>query len=235
MVYPSPLFLNGVVLPWRESAVHLGHTLQASLSFSADAGVRRAAFISRSVEVRSQFAFAQPAQILKAVKTLCCDAYGSVLWRLDSPYASSFYSAYTSCVKRIYRLPVNTYSYLVEGHLSQGVVPLRNLVLGRYASFFQKMAWGPSREVTIMAELARNDARTTTAANLKHISDLTSRSCATGDWSEVKAALPVKEVPEKETWRLGLLESLLRERGMLEKEGRDTKRVIAMLASLCST
>ena len=60
-------------------------------------------------------------------------------------------------------------------------------------------------------------------------------SCATGDWREVKAALPVKEVPEKEIWRLGLLESLLRERGMLEKEWKDTKRVIAMLASLCST
>ena len=42
-------------------------------------------------------------------------------------------------------------------------------------------------------------------------------------------------MPEKELWRLGLLESLLRERGVLEKEGRDTKSVIAMLASLCST
>ena len=72
VVYPSPLVLNRFVLPWRESAVHLDHSLQANLYFSAEAGVRRAAFISRSVEVRSQFAFAQPAQILTAVKTLCC-------------------------------------------------------------------------------------------------------------------------------------------------------------------
>ena len=83
--------------------------------------------------------------------------------------------------KRIYQLPINTYSYLVEGHLSQGVVPLRNLVLGRYVSFFQKIALGPSREVTIIAKLATNDAQTTTAAKLKQVSDLTSRSCATGD------------------------------------------------------
>ena len=99
VVYPSPLVLNGVVLPWRESAVHLDHSLQANLYFSAEAGVRRAAFISRSVEVWSQCAFAQSAQILTAVKTLCCYAYGSVLWRLDSPYSSSFYSAYTSWVR----------------------------------------------------------------------------------------------------------------------------------------
>ena len=68
-----------------------------------------------------------------------------------------------------------------------------------------------------------------------HSAEVTSQSCATGDWRELKAALPVREVPEKELWRLGILDSLLRERGVLEKEGRDTKRVIAMLASICST
>ena len=36
VVYPTPLVLNGVVLPWRESAVHLGHKLHQDLSFSAD-------------------------------------------------------------------------------------------------------------------------------------------------------------------------------------------------------
>ena len=60
VVYPSPLVLNGVQLPWRESAVHLGHTLHQNLKSDADAGVRRAAFIARSVEVRSQFSFAPP-------------------------------------------------------------------------------------------------------------------------------------------------------------------------------
>ena len=34
---------------------------------------------------------------------------------------------------------------------------------------------------------------------------------------------------------LGLLDSLLQERKVLEKEGRDTRKVIAMLASICST
>ena len=51
----------------------------------------------------------------------------------------------------------------------------------------------------------------------------------------MKAALPVKEVPEKEQWRLGLLDTLLRERAVLEKEGQDAKRIGAMISSLCST
>jgi len=49
VVYPSPLFLYGIKLPWRESAVHLGHHLHQNLKSDADAGVRRAAFIARSV------------------------------------------------------------------------------------------------------------------------------------------------------------------------------------------
>ena len=85
VTYPQPLVLNGVVLPWRVSAVHLGHTLHQDLTFSADAAVRRASFISSSLEVWSQFAFAAPSQILTAVRIMCSHAYGAVLWRLDSP------------------------------------------------------------------------------------------------------------------------------------------------------
>ena len=124
--YPAPLILNGVVLPWVKSAVHLGHTIHQDLTMTADAAVRRARFISSSVEVRSRFSFAAPNQILKAVRLLSCDGYGSVLWQLDSKEAGSFFKAYSSCVRRIHRLPQDTFTYLVEGHLSHGLAPLRN-------------------------------------------------------------------------------------------------------------
>ena len=107
---------NGVTLLWKESAVHHGHTLQQNLNFDADAATRRAGFISRSVEVREQFSSASPAHVLKAVRILCCHGYGAVLWRIDSSSASSFFKAYNRCVKRVFRLPLNTFTYLVEGH-----------------------------------------------------------------------------------------------------------------------
>ena len=233
--YPLPLVLNNVVLPWRESAVHLGHTLHQDLTFNTDAAVRRATFISRSLEVRSQFSFAAPPQILTAVRILCTHAYGSVLWRLSSQSASSFYKAYSSCVRRVYGLPLNTFTYLVEGHLTRGKSPLRNLVLGRYPAFYQRMAWSPCREVSVMAELVAKDARTTTAANLAYISSLTNLDCSSAGWREVKYSLPVTDVPESESWRLGLLDILLRERSELEKMSGDTRRVVALISSLCTT
>ena len=95
------------------------------------------------------------------------------------------------------------------------------------------MAWGPSTEVTIMAELAAGDRRMVTAGNLAHVSELTGLDCA--GWQDVKTALPVREVPEGERWRLGLLDSLLSQRTELERADRNTINVTAMINSLCST
>ena len=112
-------------------------SLQQNLNFDADAATRRAGFIGRSVEVRDQFSSASPAHVLKAVRILCCHGYGAVLWPLDSSSASSVFKACNSCVKRVFRLPLNTFTYLVEGHLNAGAPLLRNMVLGRYPTFYQ--------------------------------------------------------------------------------------------------
>ena len=235
IVYPAPLVLNGITLPWRKSAVHLGHTLHQDLTFDDDAKVRRAGFIGRSLQVRSQFGFAAPPQILTAVRLLCCHAYGSVLWRLESQAATAFFNSYSSCIRRLYRLPLNTFSYLVEGHLSSGLAPLRNLVLARVPTFFQRLLTSPSREVAIMANMSSGDARTITASNLRMMNNVTGLDCTVADKISVKNALPIKQVPEGEKWRLGLLDHLLELRSQLEKEGSDVKRVVAMLSSLCTT
>ena len=233
--YPDPLLLYGVRLPWRERAVHLGHTVTQNLTMDADAEEKRARFISRSVEVRNQFSFAAPAQILKAVRILACDAYGSMLWRLDSPKACSFFKSYTSCLRRIWRLPLNTFTYIVEGHLARSVPSFRNMVLSRLPGFFQRLLGTPSGEVAIMAQVAAADARTVLAGNLAFVSKLTKLDLASVGSRATREALPVEEVPESEQWRLGLLDILLRQRADQEKLGSDTKRVTALLSSLCTS
>ena len=73
--------------------------------------------------------------------------------------------------------------------------------------------------MALMAELTAKDARSTTACNLAYVDSLTGLNCGTADRRQVKSLLPVKCVPEKESWRLGLLDALLHERGVLEKDG----------------
>ena len=138
-------------------------------------------------------------------------------------------------MRRVFGLPVNTFTYLVEGHLGKQFVPLRNMVLGRYSGFFRRLLDSPSKEVRMMAELAAGCAQTTTAANLAHLRQLTGLDPVLDSLQQLKQMLPRKEVPEKEQWRLGLLEQLLTLRSQQQSEGKDTKRVVALLSSLCST
>ena len=144
MIYPARLQLNGVELPWKESAVHLGHTLHQDLTFKFDARVCRAAFMATSVEVRNEFAFAAPYRFSK-LQILSCTAYGAVLWRLNSAEASSFFKAYDSCITWIWRLPLDTFTYLVEWHLSLGL-PL----LSRYSTFYQHLLRSSCSKVSIV-------------------------------------------------------------------------------------
>ena len=232
---PPPLRLYGKQLPWVESAAHLGHTLHQSLSMDKNAKVRRARFISRSVEVRGQFAFAAPDQILRAVAVFCCDAYGSPLWHLDSPAANSFYKAWSSCVRRLFGLPLSTFTYLVESHLAQNFTPLRNMVLGRYPAFYRRLLDSSSKEVRAMASLAAGWAQTVTARNLAHLQNLTNLNPLWDSLQQLKRALPVQQVPEVESWRLGLLDKLMEMRTDQQRAGEDVKTVTAMISSLCTT
>ena len=70
---------------------------------------------------------------------------------------------------------------------------------------------------------------------LRMMNNVTGLDCTVADRISVKNALPIKQVPEGEKWRLGLLDHLLELRSQLEKEGSDVKRVVAMLSSLCTT
>ena len=86
-----------------------------------------------------------------------------------------------------------------------------------------------------MAKIAAGDRRTVTAGNLAFVSALTKMDCKSAGWLDIKAALPVQEVPERERWRLGLLDYLMGERASLEGQGKNTKTVVAVLSSLCTT
>ena len=53
--------------------------------------------------------------------------------------------------------------------------------------------------------------------------------------ARIKVALPVKEVPEPEKWRLGLLDNLLKLKKERFMKVEDSKAICAMIDSLCST
>ena len=223
------------MLPWVVTAEHLGHTLYQSGSMEQDCKEKRAQFINRTVEVREELHFAKPAEVLKAVRVYCSDSYGAMLWNLRSDTTESYFKCWNTCVKLVNRIPRSTFTYLVEGYFAVGQVSLRNQVLAKYPGFFQGLLHSPSQEVALLANVVARDPNSNTADNLQYIRQLTKLSPWDLSAARIKFSLPSQSVPEKEIWRLGLLESLIKLREEKHLDNLETRRVTSMVDSLCST
>ena len=233
--YPAPVQLYNKELPWVVSADHLGHTLHQMVNMDQDCKIKRAKFIDKTVGLRDQLSFAKPEQVIKAAEVYCCDGYGSMLWELESDTAEQYFKAWNTFVKLTFEVPRSTFTYLVEGFLAKDFVSLRNQILGRYPSFFQKLLKSPSKEIRLLANIVGRDPRSTTYKNLQHVKNLSSLDPWDFSSQRIKIQLPVKKVPENQKWRLGLMANLMEIREDKFVNAEDASRICAMLDSLCST
>ena len=90
-VYPAPLQLYGLDLPWVAHATHLGHELHQNCTMDMDIKMKRASFIKNSTDIRDMFSFALPSQVLTAVKVYSAHFYGAPLWDLYGDLAGQMY------------------------------------------------------------------------------------------------------------------------------------------------
>ena len=200
-----------------------------------DCKFKRAKFIDSSIEVREMFHFAKPSETLKAIQVKCCDSYGSMLWLLQSETAESFFKSWNTAVKLVWNVPRDTYTYLTEGYFGKGFHPLRNQVLGRYPSFFQKLLNSPSKEVALLARIVGRDPRSVTFKNLKYVDKLAGLSPWDFSSKRIKVNLPVKSVPDNELWRTRMLDTLIDMRQKTYLMVEDSQHISAMISSLCNT
>ena len=212
---PAPLTLYGKELPWVASATHLGHELHESGTMDHDITVKRAEFINKSTEIREMFSFANPVEVLKAVKVFAGDLYGSNLWQLGSAKAEQVYHAWNTCIKLAWNVPHGTHTYFLDRLLGCGLSHVRTDILSRYIKFFKALRESPSKEVSVLAHLVARDIRTTTGSNISMIHDKTGLD----PWSclghQVKKVLGdmLAEVPQQDRWRISYMEKLLAQRG----------------------
>jgi hypothetical protein len=95
----------------------------------------------------------------------------------------------------------------VEESFAVGQQSLRNQVISRYSVFFRNILKSPR----VLARIISSGQRSTTCVNLRYLRRLTGlcqpEFCCS---SRIRAALSVKEVPECEKWRLGLITNLFK-------------------------
>ena len=221
---PANLQLYGVYLPWVKTATNPGNELSSDCTMEEDMKCKRGSFIGRSTEVREMFGFAQPNQILQAVKTYCFDMYGSMTWPLYSAKAKQVFNTWSTCVKLAWGVPRATHTYLVDNLLSGGIPSIRASVLARYLKFFKSVKTSPSLEVRVIANIAAADIRSSTGNNLFNLGKEAGMNLTMDNlWEMRRVLLDLKtQVPISDTWRLGCLRKFLSEKYALVAMDEDT-------------
>ena len=87
--YPSPITLNGVALPWVETADHLGHKLHQTCNMDYDASCKRAPYIDKTTTLQETFSYARPEEKLLALSVYAGGLYGYAPWDLYGQKAKS--------------------------------------------------------------------------------------------------------------------------------------------------
>ena len=240
MRQPKPLNLKlyGVDLPWVKTATHLGHELSEDCKMDLDMRNKRADFINKSTEVRECFNFAQPNQVLQAVKTYCCAMYGAMTWPLFSPKANEVFNSWNTCVKLAWGVPRSTHTYFVDHFLGSGLPSLKASLLSCYGKFYDSVRVSTSLELRLVASLASQDIRSSTGSNLYgirklcHLDPLNSAPPAVVK-EMLLAAKPA--IPEQDSWRFPCLRNYLEKRHQLQAALLDTSEVDALIDSICSS
>ena len=208
LVKPAPLELCGHTLPLVKSAVYLGHELHESGTMDHDAVVKRAKFIDRSVEVRSMFSWAAPADILKVLKTYCSAFYGSMLWDLGGEKAGQVYRSWNTAVKLTWSCPRWTRTFLLQQVLSCGETSAMTDILSRYSKFCKGLRTSVSPEIRVLFNLAARDLQSTTAKNIRFVQEQSRTDPWTVSPGTLKQELhsaSLVVVPVQEEWKLRCL------------------------------
>ena len=234
---PAPLFLDGKVLPWVESAAHLGNVIHESGTMDKDAKMKRASFIRESTELRETFGFASPTEVLRSVKLYAGSHYGSMLWQFDGESAGQYFTSWRTCVKLAWHAPRQTHTYLVDHLLCSGQSSVRSDILSRYVKFVRGLKLSPSREVAVMFGVVAGDVNTTTGQNMNILRLETGLDPLTSSLVKLKAELGRKlvAVPDEDIWRVKYLGKLLEARGEANYEREDTEQLTVLIDSLCSS
>ena len=234
---PVNLKLYGVDLPWVKTASHLGHELSWECTMEQDMKCKRASFISRSIEVRETFAYAQPNQVLQAVKTYCFDMYGAMTWSLFSTKAKQVFNTWPTCVKLAWGVPRATHTYLVDNLLSAGIPSVRSSVLARYCRFFESVRTSSSIEVKVVANIAASDIRSMTGNNLFNLKKEANMDITRENIGQArKVLLELKTtVPDQDSWRVGCLKKFLAEKYVLTASHQNTDIIDSLIDSLCKS
>ena len=117
-----PILLDGKELPYVDTMLHLGNTLQTNNTMDIDILKKRASFIGKVHSLNQEFHFCTSDIRTKIIELFCTSYYSSSLWSLFSPNCDKLFNSFNVAIRIVNNLDRKTHRYFIE-HLINTVHP----------------------------------------------------------------------------------------------------------------
>ena len=113
--------LNGDLLPWVDTAKHLGNHLSSRLTLASsspetktDILIKRAILFDKVHQVQQQFGYYHPELVIKLFSIYSTALYGSSLWQICSEEYRKLTRSWNTANKLVWGLPPPTHTRFLE-------------------------------------------------------------------------------------------------------------------------
>ena len=162
------VWLCGNKLPWVNQFKHLGNTISNVFPYSEqDVLVKRAQFISKSIELNQEFYFACSRTKVEINRIYNSHFYGSQLWDLVGKSVLTFESSYNQGIKTMFDLPIETHRNLIEP--ISGHSHMRKTLISRFLGFIGQIRASKKTVPRLLLSQISHDVRSVTGKNMRNI------------------------------------------------------------------
>ena len=201
-------WLCGNKLPWVDQFKHLGNTINNKYPYTdQDIQIKRAQFISKSLELNQEFFFASSRTKFDINQIYNSHFYGSPIWDLFGKCALSLESSYNQGVKVMFNLPVSTHRNLIEP--VSGHIHVRKTLIARFLGFLQQIRSSKKSIPKLLLNQISHDVRSTTGKNLRSIMLLANKTCVDQLRKSDVLDIPYHQIDVTESWRVDFLNELI--------------------------
>ena len=211
----NSVIINGTVVNKSSSSVHLGHMIGKNCE--KENITRGVATLFRNSNVLlARFKFCSSFVLAKLFNSYCTSFYGSVLWRLESPFMSRFYIAWRKIIRRIWKLSPRAHSFLLP--LLMNCKSLDQQILHRFKNFYHS------------CEISQNSITKSCSNSL-----IFSHTPAASNLRVLMSAAPIPEASEEAVQRASALKELCAVRdGALAMDSFNLLDVHAFILLICT-
>ena len=118
-------------------------------------------------------------------------------------------------------MPRSTHNYFVEHLLAKDFCSAREKFLGQYVSFLKRLGKSVSKEVRVLRSIAIHDVRSFTGKNCYNLSKEFSTNTLRDSAGQLDRTYSHYDVPAEDTWRISLLDTMLKQRYEMSACGED--------------